>query len=95
MTCGLYSLDDDVIAAASDAMTDAGVAARSCNLAGQIYVNQSAAFGDTHVSGANPAGNATLYDTAFVANRFRIVATPVPVPAAVRRTPDAVLPTRD
>jgi phenylacetic acid degradation protein paaN len=82
LTCGLYSLDDDVIAAASDALTDAGVAL-SCNLAGQIYVNQSAAFSDFHVSGANPAGNATLCDTAFVANRFRIVATRVPVPAAV------------
>ena len=82
LTCGLYSLDDDVIDATVEAMTDAGVAL-SCNLAGQIYVNQSAAFSDFHVSGANPAGNATLCDTAFVANRFRVVATRVPVPAAV------------
>ena len=85
LTCGLYSLDADVIGATEDAMTDAGVAL-SCNLAGQIFVNQSAAFSDFHVSGANPAGNATLCDTAFVANRFRVVATRVPVPAAVEAT---------
>ena len=44
----------------------------SCNLTGGIFVNQSAAFSDYHVSGANPAGNACLTDTAFVANRFRV-----------------------
>ncbi len=51
----------------------AGVS-RSCNLTGDIFVNQSAAFSDYHVSGANPAGNACLTDAAFVANRFRVVA---------------------
>lgn len=85
LTCGVYSLDAEVITATEDAMTDAGVAL-SCNLAGQIFVNQSAAFSDFHVSGANPAGNATLCDTAFVANRFRVVTTRVPVPAAVEAT---------
>ena len=45
----------------------------SVNLTGAIYVNQSAAFSDFHVTGANPAGNACLTDTAFVATRFRRV----------------------
>ena len=72
-------------AAAGDAMADAGVAL-SCNLAGQIFVNQSAAFSDFHVSGANPAGNATLCDGAFVASRFRIVASRIPAPAPVEAT---------
>jgi len=63
-------------------MADAGVAL-SCNLAGQVYVNQSAAFSDFHVSGANPAGNATLCDGAFVASRFRVVASRIPVAAPV------------
>ena len=45
----------------------------SINLTGGIYVNQSAAFSDYHVSGANPAGNACLTDAAFVAGRFRVV----------------------
>ena len=85
LTCGLYSMNDDVISAAEDAMADAGVAL-SCNLTGQIYVNQSAAFSDFHVSGANPAGNATLCDGAFVASRFRVVSTRIPVPAHVEAT---------
>jgi hypothetical protein len=60
-----------VIAAASDAFARAGVAL-SVNLTGGIHVNQSAAFSDYHGSGANPAGTASLTDTAFVANRFRV-----------------------
>jgi hypothetical protein len=60
-----------VIDAASDAFARAGVAL-SVNLTGGIYVNQSAAFSDYHVTGANPAGNACLTDAAFVANRFRV-----------------------
>ncbi len=84
ITCGLYSTNPDVIAAAEDATAEAGVPL-SCNLTGGIFVNQAAAFSDFHVSGANPAGNATLCDGAFVANRFRIVQSriPAPTPAAV------------
>ena len=40
---------------------------------GGLFVNQSAAFSDFHVTGANPAGNASLTDPAFVAGRFRVV----------------------
>jgi phenylacetic acid degradation protein paaN len=72
ITASLYSLKEDVIAQACDAFADAG-AALSVNLTGQVYVNQSAAFSDYHVSGANPAGNASLTDAAYVANRFRVV----------------------
>jgi phenylacetic acid degradation protein paaN len=71
ITASLYSTDDDVIDAASAAFARAGVAL-SVNLTGGIYVNQSAAFSDYHVTGANPAGNACLTDAAFVANRFRV-----------------------
>ena len=69
ITAGIYSKDEAVLAKAQDAMAEAG-APLSCNLTGQIYVNQAAAFSDFHVSGANPAGNATLCDGAFVAGRF-------------------------
>jgi phenylacetic acid degradation protein paaN len=71
ITASLYSTSDDVIDLAADAFARAGVAL-SVNLTGGIYVNQSAAFSDYHVSGANPAGNACLTDSAFVANRFRV-----------------------
>ncbi len=78
ITAGVYSNDDAVLDRAVDALGEAG-AAVSCNLTGQIFVNQAAAFSDFHVSGANPAGNATLCDSAFVSNRFRIVQSRVSV----------------
>jgi hypothetical protein len=45
----------------------------SINLTGNVYVNQSAAFSDFHATGANPAATASYTDSAFVANRFRVV----------------------
>lgn len=78
ITCSIYSTDPKVLARASDATTAAG-AATSCNLLGGIFVNQSAAFSDYHVSGANPAGNATLTDAAYVTSRFHVGQSRVPV----------------
>ena len=63
---------DALVTRAARAFAQAGVNL-SVNLTGNIYVNQSAAFSDFHVTGANPAGNASLTDTAFVAPRFRRV----------------------
>ena len=84
ITCAIYSTDSDVIAQAEETTATAGVPL-SCNLTGSIWVNQSAAFSDYHVSGGNPSGNATLCDSAFVTNRFRVVQSRIPVkgPAAV------------
>ena len=71
ITASIYSTNEPVIDAAAKAFARAGVAL-SVNLTGGVYVNQSAAFSDYHVTGANPAGNACLTDSAFVANRFRV-----------------------
>ncbi|MBN9673816.1 phenylacetic acid degradation protein PaaN [Roseibium aggregatum] len=72
ITAALYATDQALIGRAAKAFARAGVNL-SVNLTGNIYVNQSAAFSDFHVTGANPAGNASLTDTAFVAPRFRRV----------------------
>ena len=80
ITAALYSTDEAEIAEAAVAYARAGVAL-SINLTGGIYVNQSAAFSDYHVSGANPAGNACLTDAAFVAGRFRVVCVRRPASA--------------
>lgn len=72
LTAAVYSTDEKVLDAAEEAAVDAGVHL-SCNLTGQVFVNQSAAFSDFHASGANPAANAALTDGAYVAGRFRIV----------------------
>lgn len=72
ITAALYATDEALIEEAATAFSKAGVNL-SVNLTGNIYVNQSAAFSDYHVTGANPSGNASLTDTAFVAPRFRRV----------------------
>lgn len=80
ITAALYSRDDALIDAAVGLYAQAG-APLSVNLTGGIYVNQSAAFSDFHVTGANPAGNACLTDTAYVAQRFRVVCVRRPAAA--------------
>ncbi len=72
LTVGVYSTRPEVI----DAMTEAtwrGKVALSINLTGAVFVNQSAAYSDYHGTGGNPAANASYSDSAFVANRFRVV----------------------
>ncbi|AOJ61514.1 aldehyde dehydrogenase [Burkholderia ubonensis] len=87
LTLSAYSTDDAVIDAAHDAAVRGGVAL-SINLTGGVFVNQSAAFSDFHGTGANPAANAALADSAFVANRFRVVQSRVHVaPKAVPAEP--------
>lgn len=72
LTLSVYAARQDVIDRAVDVAERAGVAL-SINLTGGVFVNQSAAFSDFHGTGANPAANAALSDSAFVANRFRVV----------------------
>jgi phenylacetic acid degradation protein paaN len=82
LTVGVYSKNEPVIDAMVQATQRAGVAL-SINLTGGVFVNQSAAFSDFHATGANPAANASYADSAFVANRFRVVQRRVHVaPAA-------------
>jgi len=72
LTAGIYSTRPEVI----DAMVQAtwrSKVALSINLTGSIFVNQSAAFSDYHGTGGNPSANASYSDSAFVANRFRVV----------------------
>ena len=72
LTTGIYSTKQDVI----DAMTEAtwrSKVALSINLTSGVFVNQSAAYSDYHGTGGNPAANASYADSAFVANRFRVI----------------------
>jgi len=72
LTLSLYSKNAQVIDNAIAAAEDTGVAL-SINLTSGVFVNQSAAFSDYHGTGANPAANSALTDSAFVASRFRVV----------------------
>jgi phenylacetic acid degradation protein paaN len=64
-----YTSDEAVQDAVIDAAVEAGVSV-AFNLTGGLFVNQSAAYSDFHVTGGNAAGNASLTDPAFVARRF-------------------------
>jgi phenylacetic acid degradation protein paaN len=86
ITWSLYSTDAVVQQKVEDAALEVGVPL-STNLTGMIWVNQSAAFSDYHVSGLNPAGNASLTDHAFVAPRFHVVQSRALVPQAVAAEP--------
>lgn len=64
-----YTTDGEVLDDVIDAAVDAGVSV-AFNLTGGLFVNQSAAYSDFHVTGGNASGNASLTDPAFVARRF-------------------------
>jgi len=72
LTLSIYSTREDVLDAAIQ-MSWRVKAALSINLTGGVFVNQSAAYSDFHGTGGNPAANASYADSAFVANRFRVV----------------------
>ncbi len=72
LTVGVYSTQEAVIEAMTQATWRSKVAL-SINLTAGVFVNQSAAFSDYHGTGGNPAANAAYTDSAFVANRFRVV----------------------
>lgn len=74
ITSALYADSPETIGKAEDLGEELGVL-MSVNLTGGVFVNQTAAFSDYHASGANPAANASLVDTAFVAGRFRVAET--------------------
>jgi phenylacetic acid degradation protein paaN len=78
ITAFLYSSDERYIARAEDGFSASG-AQLTVNLTGPMPLNFAAAYSDYHVTGLNPAGNATLTDAAFVAARFRITQSRRPV----------------
>lgn len=78
ITAFAYSTRDEFLAAAESAYAAAG-AQLTCNLTGPMPLNFAASYSDYHVTGLNPAGNATLTDASFVAARFRVAQSRRPV----------------
>jgi phenylacetic acid degradation protein paaN len=78
ITAFAYSTDEAFLQLAESAFAAAG-AQLTCNLTGAMPLNFAASYSDYHVTGLNPAGNATLTDAAFVASRFRIAQSRRPV----------------
>lgn len=69
ISCGAYTTNPEVRAKISDEMALAAVPV-SFNLTGGIYMNQNAAFSDFHVTGGNPAGNASFTNPEYINRRF-------------------------
>ncbi len=78
ISCAAYTTDAALKAEIKDQMSLAGTAV-SFNLTGNIYVNQNAAFSDFHVTGGNPAGNASFTNPEFVQKRFTWVGFREPI----------------
>ncbi len=78
LTAFLYSLNEAFITQAEAAYAKAG-AQLTINLTGPMPLNFAAAYSDYHVTGLNPAGNASLTNLAFVASRFCISQSRRPV----------------
>ncbi|WP_212000216.1 phenylacetic acid degradation protein PaaN [Chitinophaga sp. HK235] len=69
ITCAAYTTDSATKEMITDEMNSVFTPV-SFNLTGFIWVNQHAAFSDFHVSGGNPAGNASFTNQEFIIKRF-------------------------
>lgn len=69
ITCAAYSTDANVSEKIMEEMESVFTPV-SLNLTGFIWVNQHAAFSDFHVTGGNPAGNASFTNPDYVNRRF-------------------------
>ena len=77
ISCAAYCLDVDMKEFIADQMALAATPV-SFNLKTGIYVNQHAGFSDFHVTGGNPAGNASFTNPEYVIKRFVWVGTREP-----------------
>ena len=69
ITCLAYSTEEKTKSYIKEQMEEVFVPV-SFNLVGGIFVNQHAAFSDFHVTGGNPAGNASFTNPEYVNKRF-------------------------
>jgi phenylacetic acid degradation protein paaN len=78
ISCGAYVTDESLKETIADEMSLAATPV-SFNLVGGIYLNQNASFSDFHVTGGNPAGNASFTNPEYVVKRFTWVGMREPV----------------
>jgi phenylacetic acid degradation protein paaN len=69
LTCLAYSTDESMMGQIEEEM-NAAFTPVSFNFGGAAFVNQHAAFSDFHVTGGNPAGNASFTNPEFINKRF-------------------------
>ena len=69
ITCGAYTTNADIKEQITEEMNSVFTPV-SFNFTGPVWVNQHAAFSDFHVTGGNPAGNASFTNQEFIVKRF-------------------------
>jgi phenylacetic acid degradation protein paaN len=69
ITCGAYTTDKSTQDMIEDEMNSVFTPV-SFNFTGAAFINSHAAFSDMHVTGGNPAGNASLTSAEFIVKRF-------------------------
>ncbi len=69
ITCAAYTTNEETADYIVHEM-ESVFAPVSLNLTGNIWVNQHAGFSDFHVTGGNPAGNASFTNPEYVSKRF-------------------------
>ncbi len=78
ISCAAYTTDAETKEMIADEMSLAATPV-SFNFTGGIYVNQHAGFSDFHVTGGNPAGNASFTNPEYVIKRFTWVGFREPI----------------
>lgn len=69
ITCAAYTTNEALMQKIEEEMNSVFTPV-SFNFTGAIFVNQHAAFSDFHVTGGNPAGNASFTNPDFINRRF-------------------------
>jgi phenylacetic acid degradation protein paaN len=69
LTCGAYTTNNETKETIATEMNNAFVPV-TFNFTGAGFINSHAAFSDFHLTGGNPAGNASFTNTEFVSKRF-------------------------
>ncbi|MCS7074230.1 MAG: phenylacetic acid degradation protein PaaN, partial [Bacteroidia bacterium] len=72
ISCAAYTTSREMMNHIAEEMAEAATPV-AFNLTGGVFVNQNASFSDFHVTGGNPAGNASFTNTEFVVKRFSFV----------------------
>lgn len=74
ISCSAYTTDEATMGMIESEMAEAFTPV-SFNFTGMFWVNQNAGFSDFHVTGGNPAGNASLTDPQYILGRYVMIGT--------------------
>ncbi|MFN0202217.1 MAG: aldehyde dehydrogenase family protein [Bacteroidia bacterium] len=72
ISCAAYTTNEEKMELIAEEMSWAATSV-SFNFTGAFWVNQNAGFSDFHLTGGNPAGNASLVNPEYIRRRYTMV----------------------